>query len=498
MLSCLNPLPSLPAYTGPYAVGSTEYEIPLSSLSLPALPEHISLSTIKFRLFYPTTGPDSNSYGIPWLQQPQTAYLNSYLRLAGIKPFLSTILLSVPFYLRTTQIPAYANAPMSYDGAKLPVLIFSHGLVGNMNTHSAILGDLASHGVFCLAIEHRDGSGPLSMVRSAKASGAGADEAAPTEVTSVSFKQISLKIKPGVYEQRDEQLRTRLFEMMAAYRAVEMLNEGGPFGNLASEAGRDGSAFAMPKGVLDMTPGSVIWAGHSFGGTTIVQFVKAVYYCGERQDATCLLWHDPSPGLKAQITPSSPVVLLDPWFLPLKSPKTEALLGMPMPCHHSSTGEKSRTVAVCCSEFAYHWPQCHSYMPAIVAEDPTSVRIQTDEEYREEFAKYRSPREFMNKSKEARAMSKAEIEVSQKVTARQEGSKVSMYVLHDTTHITHCDFGVMFPWLTYWFTEQKRPVLATRNVVRCIMAAAGLVEVDDAAEVAGSGGNGQVQLERVQ
>ena len=231
MLSYLSPFPSLPDYTGPHKVGSTEYEIPLASLDLQPLLEDLTLSTVKFRLFYPTTADVSTRKGVPWLQEPQTEYLDGYLRLARAKPWLRNIIQSIPYYLRSTRIPAYENAPLSSSDSPLPVVIFSHGIVGNMNTHSAILGELASYGVFCAAVEHRDGSGALSIVRNE-------DDAkkapAPTEITSISFRQVSLKIKPGVYEQRDEQLQIRLFELMATFRALEMLNEGLSVRNLAS------------------------------------------------------------------------------------------------------------------------------------------------------------------------------------------------------------------------------------------------------------------------
>ncbi|KIW13595.1 hypothetical protein PV08_08784 [Exophiala spinifera] len=521
MLSYLNPLPSLPAYTGPHAVGSTEYEIPISSLSLPALPEAQAskLRTLKFRLFYPTspkTASDSSSqgYGIPWLQEPQRAHLNAYLRLSGMKPWLSDFILSSPFryYLSTTQIPAYHNAPLLCDGAKIPTLIFSHGLVGNMNTHSALLGELASYGVVCLALDHRDGSGPLTTLRKTASEASGGDAATvPSEVglanpPNVYYKPITLKIKPGMHEARDEQLSIRLFELSAAYQALEMMNDGHSFQNLAAEGGHPGkSGLTLPKGALDMAPGNVIWAGHSFGGTSTVQFVKSVYYFGRNGDdaRSPLLWQDPSSTLKAQVTPHSPVVLLDPWFLPLRSPMTEMLLRKPLPCHDASAENgknAARTVVLMCSEFAYHWPECHAHMPVVAGPNPSGVKVQTIEEYREEFARYKGPRDYMNKSKEqranylARAESEKESDKARRNSSQDSEEHVSMYVLHDTTHVTHCDFGIMFPWMVWWFTGQRKPVLATRNIARCILAETG---VDSTMQMRGDATVEKVRLEQV-
>ncbi|KIV87055.1 hypothetical protein PV11_02626 [Exophiala sideris] len=496
MLSYLNPFPSLPDYTGPHKVGSTEYEISLASLGLQPLPEDIELSTVKFRLFYPATAAASTRYGVPWLQEPQTEYLDGYLRLARAKPWLRNIVQSIPYYLRSTRIPAYENAPLSSSNAPLPVVIFSHGIIGNMNTHSAILGELASYGVFCAAIEHRDGSGALSIVRND-------DDAkkapAPTEITSIGFRQVSLKIKPGVYEQRDEQLQIRLFELMATFRALEMLNEGLSVRNLASSADDE---CAIPKGALNLTPSSVTWAGHSFGGTTLIQFMKSIYYNDRKEDNNySLLMQSPSPTLKAQITPTSPLVLLDPWYLPLKSTQTRWLYERPLPCHHSdrkaSDNDPARTVVISCEEFAHHWPECHSHLPAIIAQDPTSVKVQTDEEYHKEYALYTSPRDYVNKSKKAKAQ--AALNAAVKGSSENEASEkevdenakpISMVVLHDTTHITHSDFGVMFSWFVWWFTGQKAPELAVQNTARCILEAGGLPAADDAARMLGRQGTG--------
>ena len=46
-----------------------------------------------------------------------------------------------------------------------PVLVFSHGLIGHCNTHSASLSEPASRGIACEAPEHRHGSGSITLVQ---------------------------------------------------------------------------------------------------------------------------------------------------------------------------------------------------------------------------------------------------------------------------------------------------------------------------------------------
>ncbi len=480
MLSFLNPLPALPDYTGPHKVGSAEYEIPINILGLEPLSIDVSLSTIRFRIFYPATARGTR--GVPWVPEPQTMYLEGYLKLARLNSWLASLLLSVPIFLRSTSIPAYGNAKLAYVDHPLPVLIFSHGLVGSMSTHTAILGELASHGVFCVALEHRDGSGALSLVRTDLEHTIGD---APTEMSSVDYRQVSLKIRPGVLEERDKQLQIRTFELMALYHILELLNQGEALKNLASSTIGD---FGLPQGSLRLGPGAVAWAGHSFGGTTIIQLLKSIYYGSDdsseiNSTKNTLLLQRPMPSLVAQITPLSPVALLDPWFLPLKSPSTQWLLRTPLPCHDVSPDmhrPTSKTVVVMSTEYAFHWPQCHSHMPAVISPDPVNVRVQTQEEYDIEFKRFTSPRNFMNESKKAKArLALSDQTAVKKVAVKDEveaekASAISTFVLHDTTHVTHSDFGLLFQWVTWWVTGQKKPELAVQNIARCILGAAGM------------------------
>jgi len=116
---------------------------------------------------------------------------------------------------------------------------------------------------------------------------------------------------------------------------------------------------------------------------------------------------------------------------------------------------------------------------------------------------YTSPRDYVNKSRTRKAQAaltaaqrgKSVLETSEK-EIDEDAKPISMFVLHDTTHITHSDFGVMFTWFVWWFTGQKEPELAVQNTARCILEAAGLPTAEDAARVMGV--KGRVQLERIQ
>lgn len=87
-LSRLNPIPTLPEYTGPYGVGTVDVEIPTADLESPgpAPPEAADIETIQFRVFYPTL-PGAEGQRITWLPAPQRDHLSAYIKFLGIGTF---------------------------------------------------------------------------------------------------------------------------------------------------------------------------------------------------------------------------------------------------------------------------------------------------------------------------------------------------------------------------------------------------------------------------
>jgi platelet-activating factor acetylhydrolase len=83
MFSYISPVPTLPEYPGPLAVGSTEYEVPVSEIPSPSPVPDKTISSIKFRIFYPTTSSATSKQTIPWLPEPQQQWLDAYATFLG-------------------------------------------------------------------------------------------------------------------------------------------------------------------------------------------------------------------------------------------------------------------------------------------------------------------------------------------------------------------------------------------------------------------------------
>lgn len=216
-------------------------------------------------------------------------------------------------------------------------MIFSHGLGGTRLAYSHFCCSLASHGVIVFAPEHRDGSGPVSVVRMGKASG---EKEYITKL--IPYVPISHVLTQEMSEGRDLQLSIRLTELCLLYKTLQSLHAGvvpknTTFGPSGQQIDGECSELSMFKGVLDVeSPGRVIWAGHSFGAATMVQLIKTVYYMNTeewKQQVSLLTLDEHQIGdLKKQITKNSPLLLLDLWNLSLiGSRRTYWLWKKPLP-----------------------------------------------------------------------------------------------------------------------------------------------------------------------
>ncbi|KAJ4292647.1 hypothetical protein N0V90_009310 [Kalmusia sp. IMI 367209] len=423
-LKSLNPTPSFPAHTGPYKVGSVDVEIPTSQLESPGKSDSpcTNLATVSFRLFYPAR-PESEQKGVRWIPNPQKEVVSAYARFLGAGNALAGLFATLPQLLYYVTIPVHHNADVlepPTESKRWPVMIFSHGLGGSRNAYSHICGSLASHGIVVVAPEHRDGSCPVSFVHTP-------DE--KEKVKRIEYKKVPHKASTEVYEARDEQLRIRLWELGLIHDALLKIDERVPLKNVVQDQKKNGGKdmLTMFARILDVhEPGKMSFAGHSFGGATTVQFVKSVYY----RDAALnsyrpLFAPSENSSILRQITPATPVMLLDLWTLPIQSPSTSWLRNKPMPCYQSPTG--GSTLLSILSEAFYKWSSNLNDTKQIIAK-PTGTR-----------AKYPD----------------------------QPGPHI--FYPTASAHLSQSDFGVLFPWLTTKVFGAKEPERVLRLNTRAIL-----------------------------
>jgi platelet-activating factor acetylhydrolase len=297
--------------------------------------------------------------------------------------------------------------------------MFSHGLGGSRNAYSHICGSLASHGIVVIAPDHRDGSSPINFIHTP-------DEKEKTK--RVEYQRIDHKPSTDVYNARDEQLRIRLWEMGLIHDALLKIDSRHRLKNVAEDATKSSGKdmLTMFSHLLSVhEPGSIAFAGHSFGAATTVQLVKSVFHSPEIAPASYkpLLTPRQNSTLKAQITPLNPVILLDLWTLPIQSPSTAWLRSKPLPSYSNPT-TGGRNILAILSEGFYKWSSNMQETKRIVAPPPST-------------------------------------------TTTTQGPHI-FYPLA-SAHLSQSDFGVLFPWATAKVFGAREPERVLRLNTRAIL-----------------------------
>ncbi|GAA5827062.1 hypothetical protein JCM11251_002228 [Rhodosporidiobolus azoricus] len=307
---------SLARPTGPYAVSTTDLELSsssppdasfshalLRSTGRPAL----QMDTVLLTLYHPSN-PHKNGSGQRqhWVQRPFGQTAGGYARFLGQKPWLvKTFLWLLAARIR---LPVEGDGALAFKGGfkdqaaksgeakqprtssdtlvgdetakgddTFPLVIFSHGLSGTRTSCSAWCTQIASQGYIVAAIEHRDGTAPISVVRL----GDGKER-----VVDYIKAQEHLVYPDGhtpltELEFRSPQLSLRLAEIREAVHIMRRINDG-EGAKVAEENRRKdnggegvvGKWLGGWKGRVGLE-GKMIMAGHSFGAATTIQALRS-------------------------------------------------------------------------------------------------------------------------------------------------------------------------------------------------------------------------------
>ncbi|OAA32920.1 Platelet-activating factor acetylhydrolase, plasma/intracellular isoform II [Moelleriella libera RCEF 2490] len=191
---------------------------------------------------------------------------------------------------------AEAEQDEKTGAARLPVMVFSHGMASSRTDYTAYLGELASRGYVVAAVEHRDGSCPgTTIMTRAKQARQEREQQQPQqqeedqqeEVVPVQRRELlhfnehdlvpsntsstSVMTTPQL---KIEQLAFRtaeIFETVAVLRAID----AGRGRAIARSSSRDEGLAALPTFArrLDLTHNLLI-GGHSYGATGALQALK--------------------------------------------------------------------------------------------------------------------------------------------------------------------------------------------------------------------------------
>ncbi|KAK4626843.1 Putative phospholipase A2 [Fulvia fulva] len=501
LLSGWNPIVSFPQYNGPYDVGTVDVEIPAADLHAPSEAPEGAAPTIAFRIFYPCVKPGPGATGRPvrWIPQPQRATIRAFANFIGVKsPRIANLISWMPQQLYYINLPAHRNAklldPPTSHG-RWPVTMFSHGLAGSRNAYSYVCGDLASNGMIVIALDHRDGSSPIQYVR----------ETASTEAHIVNPTKISHEPSPEVYEARDKQLRIRLWEISMAYEALVKIDAGQRLENLdinsSTKRKERVEVLWQFDGMLDIhREGKVTWAGHSFGAATQVQLVKSIYY-HPTHAGNALIKPNADAAVASQITPDSPMLLLDMWGLPLKSPDQAYLWDKPLPSYAIGGPNGSNVVSIL-SEAFFNWQDNTNINKHIVAPPSLSRRPSTaprlsrapgkilpdwarlrdespsrDSGYVSQRSRSPLPPLSRKRSKASGLTTPSNVASSHKDRAtstklslqdsntQQRRDGTQMWYVQKSQHFNQSDFGLLFPWIAKRIAKAEEPerVMALNN-----------------------------------
>ncbi|KAL4899993.1 hypothetical protein BDW74DRAFT_104746 [Aspergillus multicolor] len=297
----------LPPYTGPYRVGAVDIEAPCDGRIVHAA-THLEdgqaafkLDTVLFTLYYP-----ASSDAVPtkprhrWLIEPIRVRGEGFARFANISNWFTDRVFAFVLWAMagSVRIPADVDIPIRDPSTtdklgepkansehKYPVVVFSHGMAASRTDYTQLCGELASRGYIVAALEHRDGSGPGSVVRrgggrkgTVLSTDPGARErerdwgrpGARRLRSVLHFATKHLSHEPPLDNEglQRAQIAFRQAEMEETVRVLRMLNNGDGESVFRHNARREGAHLPGWKGRLDVE--RVILAGHSYGATGVL------------------------------------------------------------------------------------------------------------------------------------------------------------------------------------------------------------------------------------
>lgn len=267
LLAWALPVPTLPAPTGPWAVGSVDAVLDLADAAGASVGAG---GRTLVRLWYPVDPAAAAGPWAPWVAAPDRV-LPALAASGGLPRWALGHLALVRTHATWGAPPARPEDPAGW-----PVVTFDHGLGGFRSQNTFLAEELASHGAVVVAVEHPGG-------------GLGA---ALPDGAARPYEGLPPSGDPG-YAAAVAALGARwTAETVAVLDALGRLASDGPLGGFA--------------GALDL--GRVLTTGHSTGGTVAVDVCAALARCFG--SIALDPWWGPLAAATRAAGPSRPLVVL--------------------------------------------------------------------------------------------------------------------------------------------------------------------------------------------
>ncbi|KAH0495941.1 hypothetical protein TgHK011_009464 [Trichoderma gracile] len=314
----------LPAYTGRYDVGAVDIEVPLDKPRLvteavfkdtgePAF-EH---KTTLFTVYYPVDkGVREHKRRHDWIARPISLTAEGYAKFAGVNNFIVRPIFTFALWLIAggITIPAKVDVPLltpteDVPDEPFPVMVFSHGDASSRTDYTNFVGEMASRGYVVAAVEHRDGSGPGSLMR----------VQGEPDRQILHFGEAELESVPPMdrAKYKYDQLAFRDAEILHTVDVLRAINDGKGDDVYRRNSRREGADLHAWAGRLDL--GNLTIGGHSFGATGALQALK----------------HAPS-----DVNPAVGGIIFDPGK---ESGPLNAVIDVPLLIVHSNTWSKHKS-----------------------------------------------------------------------------------------------------------------------------------------------------------
>lgn len=281
----------LPSYSGDYQVGVIDIEAPVEKRRIADVvfrnthEPAFDLETVLFSLYYPAVKDVSTRRPYhPWVSKPVALTAEGYARLAHVSNALTNGVFTAGLWLLagSTTIPAKVDVPIhdtlrtypdyheynierpldEYGLPEFPVIIFSHGMASSRTSYTQYCAELASRGYVVAAIEHRDGSGPGTMIMKNQ-----------TEQRALfPMNTESLDPTPEMGDFKTMQLAMRQAEVEETVKVLYTINRGSGRDVYKSNPRMEGVNLGHWEGRLNMK--QIVIAGHSYGATLALQALK--------------------------------------------------------------------------------------------------------------------------------------------------------------------------------------------------------------------------------